>query len=827
MNFTDRTATVLVVDDEPINAEILATLLGRDYRVMIASNGRDALNVARQSPQPDLILLDIMMPGLDGFEVCKCLKSDQQTRDIPVIFITAVAGENPECQGLELGAVDYITKPFNAAVTRLRVNRHLGVRQSQLALLERGSFLSALIEHAPMAVWVLSLAQQWLLLNKNVQDWLGYESVQHANQDKDWQFIAPAYRDVYRQALQAAFDGNTSALEIEVVSQGEGMRWLGLTISALYDANGNIIAGLVLASDISERKRNDSRLRLAAQVFENAQEAILFTNVDGSIEDVNPAFVKITGFEREEVLGCKPSLLHSGLQTDEFYQQFWQSLHDNGQWRGEICNRRKNGELLPEWLSITAIRDLKGQVEHYLAVFSDITHIKQYEMQLEKTAHFDSLTGVPNRILLVDRLKQAIANCNRENKLLAVCYLDLDGFKPINDEFGHQAGDQVLIECARRISREIRELDTVARVGGDEFVVLLQNFEHAHECSNTLDRLLRTIAEPYRIDNRLCEVSASIGVTLYPLDRMDSDILIRHADQAMYSAKQSGKNRYHFFDADQDDRLRQFNENLDRIRHGLLNDEFELFYQPKVNLPSGILAGAEALIRWNHPERGLLLPNEFLPCIQQTELEMVMGEWVIERALRQQKEWFSQGLQCELSINISAHHLQAEQFIRVLQQKISAYPELPHGSLQIEILETAALEEYDKVRAVIAACKQMGISFALDDFGTGYSSLTYLRDLPTETIKIDRSFVHDMLEDQRDYAIIRGVIALAKAFNRQIVAEGVESLEHFKALAELGCHIAQGFGVARPMPATAFLDWSLSIPNTWNGGDGKAATFSF
>jgi diguanylate cyclase (GGDEF)-like protein/PAS domain S-box-containing protein len=776
--------------------------------------------MARQSPLPDLILLDVMMPELDGFEVCKRLKSDDQTSDIPVIFITAALGDPSESRGLQLGAVDYITKPFNSTITRLRVSNHLRFRQSQQALLERGGFLSALIENAPMAIWVISHSQQqWLLMNKNAQNWLGYETLQQANLDTERHFIDPGYREVYRQALEAALEGHTRSVEIEILTSGACKRWLGLTISALYDGNGKVIAGLTLASDISERKQNDSRLRLAAQVFENAQEAILFTDINGSIEDVNPAFVQITGFQREEVLGCNPRMLQSGLQSAEFYLQLWQSLVDNGQWRGEICNRRKNGELLPEWLSITSIRDLQGQIEHYLAVFSDITHIKQYELQLKKTAHFDSLTGIPNRLLLVERLQQAIAHCHREHTMLAVCYLDLDGFKPINDELGHPAGDQVLIECARRISLEIRALDTVARVGGDEFVILLQNIEHIHDCSITLDRLLKTISEPYQVENRLCELSASIGVTLYPLDRMDADILIRHADQAMYSAKQSGKNRYHFFDADQDDRLRLFTETLERIRQGLINEEFELFFQPKVNLPSGILAGAEALIRWNHPERGLLLPQEFLPSIHQTDLELILGEWVIEQALRQQKTWLDQGLQCELSINISAHHLQAERFVEVLRQKMSAYPDLPKGILQIEILETAALEEYDKVRAVIAACKQMGIGFALDDFGTGYSSLTYLRDLPTETIKIDRSFVHDMLEDQRDFAIIRGVIELAKAFNRQIVAEGVESVEHFHALAELGCHIAQGFGVARPMSAGDFFHWCQLTRSPNNSGD--------
>lgn len=796
--------SVLVVDDEPINAQILASMLSQEYHVKVAGDGPTALEIAEQFPQPDLILLDIMMPEMDGFEVCNHLKSNVLTRHIPIIFVTASIDAEAESQGLRLGAVDYITKPIHYTITRLRVKNHLAFRQSQLALLERGAFLDALIANAPNAIWVISIQHQWLILNKIAQIWLGLNSLEQANQNPGLAFIHPEYQVCYQHAVQNAANGTTTKIELLLANN---VRWLELSISPLPNAHGNITSVLNIATDISRRKRDESRLRLSAKVFENAQEGILFTDPQGTIQDVNPAFTRITGYRRNEVLRQNTRLFNSGFQNQDFYQKFWQTLKETGHWQGEIKNRRKNGELLPEWLSVTAIQNPEGKIEHYLAVFSDITQIKQHEAQLERTAHFDSLTGIPNRILLYDRLKQAIAQANREQKMLAVCYLDLDGFKPINDEFGHQAGDRVLTECAHRISQVIREMDTVARLGGDEFVILLQNIEQLSDCSITLDRLLTAIAAPLGLDNRFCMVSASIGITLYPLDKADSDLLLRHADQAMYIAKQSGKNRYHYYDRAHADQLDQFTDSLQRIHQGLADQEFELFYQPKLQIQTQQIIGAEALLRWRHPERGVLLPLEFLPSIQNSKLGIKLEDWVLEQALNQQRLWHEQGLQFELSINISANYLHAENFISNLQNRLAAFPELPRNALQIEILESVVLEDFNKVSLIIASCQKIGVGFALDNFGSGYSSLTYLSNLPAETIKIEQTFVRDMLQDEHDLSIIQGIVALGNAFERKIVAEGVETAQQLQILARMGCHFAQGYWIAPPMPADNFLSW--------------------
>ena len=512
-------------------------------------------------------------------------------------------------------------------------------------------------------------------------------------------------------------------------------------------------------------------------------------------------------------------------QFGEKAEQFFKIIHpdDEPRVRDELQDylKRNTGHYVSEmrlachdntwkWLLCrgTAIRhDIAGAPLRMVGTFTDITLIKQHEKQLEHIAHFDALTGIPNRLLLADRLQQALAHSKRDGSILAVCYLDLDGFKFVNDTMGHEAGDKVLIEVTKRIKESIRGDDTVARLGGDEFAVLLLGLHAPEECSASLNRLLEAISQPIEIKNKLFEVSASIGVAIYPSDDHDADTLLRHADQAMYTAKQSGKNRYYLYDAENDQRTRIQHEFLRRLALALRRNEFELYYQPKVDMRTLQLVGAEALIRWHHPERGLLAPAEFLYAIEGSVLEVELGDWVVMTALEQLQVWHLGGLPMELSINVSARQLQAKDFAWKLKRKLLHYTSLPKGSLQIEVLETAALEDIPRVSDTIERCRKIGVNFALDDFGTGYSSLSYLGRLPVDTLKIDQSFIRDMMHDKGDRAIVQGVIALAKAFNRKIVAEGVESAELFQALIEMGCEYGQGYGIARPMPADELPAW--------------------
>ena len=559
--------------------------------------------------------------------------------------------------------------------------------------------------------------------------------------------------------------------------------------------------------DITDDRVTRERLRLGASVFANSYDGIMITDARNVIAEVNPAFTRITGYEAADVVGHTPAVLGSGRQGASFYQGMWQALSEEGHWSGEVWNRRKSGELYAEILSITAVRGDRGELSHYLAVFSDITQLKTHEAELAHIAHYDVLTGVPNRRLLGDRMKVALARARRDKSTLAVCLLDLDGFKEVNDAHGHGAGDRLLVEVAQRLQSVLREEDTLARLGGDEFVLLLSNLQHPEESHTVLDRMLKKIAFPFAVGEAQVQVSASIGLTLYPDDQSDPDTLLRHADHAMYNAKQAGKNCYHLFDPRQDHEIRVHRDQLLRLERGLHTGELVLFYQPKVNLVTGEVAGAEALIRWQHPELGLLPPSQFLPLLNGQPLEAALGEWVLHAALKQMTAWKAQGLECVVSVNISADHLLEPGFDTRLAHTLASYPQVNPRLLELEILETAAISDLDSASHVLALCRALGVRFALDDFGTGYSSLAYFRNLPVDVIKIDQSFVRDMLDDPNDLSIVDGVVRLALAFNRPVIAEGVETLEHGAALVLMGCPMAQGYGVSRPMPADHMLEW--------------------
>ena len=485
----------------------------------------------------------------------------------------------------------------------------------------------------------------------------------------------------------------------------------------------------------------------------------------------------------------------------------WFTIRDAGYWRGEVWNRKKTGEMFVEQLTISAVRDEVGSVSHYVGIFTDITLIKEHQQRLEHLAHFDPLTQLPNRMLLADRMQLAMAQAERSGKTLAVCYLDLDGFKPVNDLYGHATGDQLLIEIAQRLKACIRAGDTVSRLGGDEFVLLLSNIENEHECDQAMARVIAFLNRPVIIDQHEITVSGSIGITLYPQDKSDADALLRHADQAMYAAKQAGRNCYHLFDPEHDRRTRVRREESSRIRQGLLAGEFEMYYQPKVNMRLGQVIGAEALIRWNHPELGLLPPAHFTLALESGELCIELGDWVIRQALEQLDTWKTQGLTVSVSVNIAGDHLQHLGFVERLKELLANHPNVSPNQLELEVLETAALDDIAVVAEIFAQCRQIGVSFSLDDFGTGYSSLTYFRRLPADILKIDQSFIRDMLEDPDDMAIVQGVIGLTHAFKRKAIAEGVETEAHGLALLKLGCELGQGYGIARPMRAELLPDW--------------------
>jgi len=630
---------------------------------------------------------------------------------------------------------------------------------------------------------------------------------------KDWFacFIPSEEQTLVRTVFEKILSDELATVEHfenHVVTLSGEKRLISWRNTWIRSEHGQITRVLSVGEDITDKRKQETQLSLAASVFTHAQEGITIADAQGIIQDVNEGFVRLTGYSKAEVIGKSPKLLQSGKHDARFYQEMWQSLKDKGNWDGEVINRRKDGSLWAEQLTIKAVRDSQQQVSHYLAFFTDITAIKENQNRITSLAFHDALTQLPNRTLFAERLTQAMKQSLVKHHLLAVCYLDLDGFKPINDQFGHEHGDRVLIAIANKLQQLIRPSDTVARLGGDEFVLLLTNHESVEGITGHLTDIILALNKPCNINNQEHHITASIGVAVYPNDSVNVDTLLRHADHAMYQAKRDGRNRYHLFDQEKDLQAQKQRNQVERFTQAIETNELRLYFQPKVNMHTGEVLGAEALVRWKHPEQGILPPGAFLPFIEHSEVMPFLDRWVVHNALKQLSSWKAQqNATVHISINISAATLQDKGFTHYLQQQFALFDTVLPAQVELEVLESSALHDLSAAAHVIDTCHQLGVSFALDDFGTGYSSLTYLRRLSANTLKIDQSFVRDMLSDSEDLAIVQGVIALAHAFELKVVAEGVETAAHGAMLLRLGSPIAQGYGIARPMPADDLLHW--------------------
>ena len=615
----------------------------------------------------------------------------------------------------------------------------------------------------------------------------------------DRQLFPRAVADEFRRNDLEAMKANGAVEFEERVATPDGERVFLSVRFPLHDAEGVVYAVCTQASDITARKDAENQLRLAARVFDHSGEGIVITDPKGLIMTVNEAFVTVTGYTEREAIGKTTNLLKSGKHSAEFYTEMWHQIDSKGWWQGEVWNKRKNGEIYPEWLTINSVKDAQGNLLHYVGIFSDISVVKESQKRIEYLATHDELTGLPNRALYVDRLKLAIAKATRSKTQVAVMFVDIDNFKFVNDSMGHDVGDLLIRQVAGRIADCVRAGDTVARFGGDEFTILIENTRPA-EVSATAQRIINELSLPHILEERKVYATASIGICVYPEDGTDVQALLKSADVAMYRAKDSGKNNFQFFTEELKARTNERLFYASDLRTALERGQLFLVYQPQIDMESGRAVGLEALLRWRHPERGMVPPDRFIPVAEETGLIEVVGDWVLESVCQQIAAWTSVGLEPpRISVNLSPRQLRKVSLPERIQHLLAKYSLEPHA-LALEFTEHALLENVDYVLTMVDQLKALGLHLSLDDFGTGYSSLSYLKRYALDEIKIDRSFVDGIANESNDRAIAVAIIAMAGALDMRVVAEGVETDEQKQALLASGCSIAQGYLFARPLP---------------------------
>lgn len=664
-----------------------------------------------------------------------------------------------------------------------------------------------IIDGSSSMIYALDTEGNFILMNKSLANLLGSETSQLLGHDRSVCMPASVARQHWKNDLAVMQSGNVSTFE-ETNLEGDGEHIYLSQKFPLFDKTGRVVGVGGISTDITERKHREEELRIAAIAFES-QEGIMVTDTHAIIQRVNRAFTTLTGYCSAEVVGKSPRILSSGRHDKSFYQSMWQEVLQNNYWQGEIWNRRKNGEIYAEWLTLTAVIAPDGTVTHYVGAFSDITKNEEAQAQIHRLAYYDPLTKLPNRRLFEDRLNQALLTAVRSKLYGALLFLDLDKFKIINDTAGHYTGDLLLIEVARRLHDLVRAGDTVARLGGDEFVVLLEDLsadaeEAATQIKFLSQKILNVLALPYRINEHEFYCSASIGVDMFCQDNLSAEELLKHTDMAMYQAKDAGRNALRFFDPAMQTIITARAAIERDLRHALEHNQFSLYYQSQVYKNHRVI-GAEALIRWIHPERGLVSPADFIPLAEETGLILPVGQWVLDTACEQLKLWESQPhtQDLQLAVNVSSCQFRQASFVSLIEQTILRHAINP-ALLKLELTEGLVLGNVQDAIAKMNALRKIGLRFSMDDFGTGFSSLAYLTQFPLNRLKIDQSFVHNIGIKSTDAIIVQTIIGMAHNLGIEVIAEGVETEAQRAFLEQHGCPTCQGYLFSKPVPIDQF-----------------------
>lgn len=811
---------ILLVDDQATVIHQLNSIVCDLAEIYFATNGVSALEMV-QRYRPDLVLLDIEMPELDGYEVCRAIKAMSNLASTSIIFITGHVDPLAEIIALELGGIDFISKPIVPEVARARVKNHLALSLQRQQLQRAAGELRFLVSSLPVFVAYWDEQLNNLFCNDYVGIWFGMDAVQMRGMALQQVVGDDIYKQIHN-ALHQCVAPDIPPFDSSFIA-ADGRYIFGQVALARRVAESGASGHLLVITDISERKRAERRLEEEKEririTLNSIGDAVIATDTLGRITLLNPVAEDLTGWRASDAIG-KPIESVMQLTDGETGRPIQNPI------RLALKEERTVGMALNTFLakgantsigvedSAAPIVDQDGNVTGAIIVFHDVSEARAMATKMTHLAQHDSLTNLPNRILLYDRIQQALNSSHRDSHSVALFLLDIDHFKTVNDVHGHLVGDELIQQIAQALLAEVRDCDTLCRQGGDEFIILFPDIESTARITQMAERLLRVFERTWQIGETSFRLTASIGISLVPDDAEDLESLYDHADAAMYSAKSAGRNQFHFYSAEIESKLvlRRMLEN--HLAEALVNNVFEVFYQPKINVLNGKIIGAEALVRWRQPDGSLTGPATFIPLAEETGLIIPLGKIVLAQAFKQTVAWIKDGFELRVAVNISVVQFEDDYFIPMLDELVRDTG-VPPSSIELEITESLLVKNSERVNNIFAALKIRGFLISLDDFGTGYSSLSYLKNFPFDVLKIDQSFVRNMLGSQVDQTIIRAIIQLAQGMNLRLVAEGVETLEHTSALRAMGCEIMQGFYYSRPLPLTdinRLLNMRTSLP---------------